>query len=114
MTTQRTFVDFYTGEFADEETAIVQVIDCAILSIPGEWRAVNGNIGTNILPYSWRFKTLDKNIIETFVKSALEPYKNWFRVITVEVQVSEQIPVRVSVMLIESRVTLSQTVLFSS
>ena len=110
MTTLRTFVDFYTGEFADEETAISQVIDCAILSFPNEWGAVNGNIGTNIMTSVWRFQELNRNVTETLVRSALEPYKDWFRVVGVEIEIGHQISIIISVMVIQSRITIVQTV----
>lgn len=82
------FTDLYTGRFTDEDTAIKQLIDCAVLSIPGEWLPSNGAIGTQILPEYWK-GNLDTAIVETIVRNILEPYKDWFVVLEVRSHLNE-------------------------
>ena len=84
------FIDYYTGKFTDEDTAIKQTIDCTVLSISGEWLSANGAIGTQILPDYWR-GILNDAIVETIVRNVLEPYKNWFVPITIRIHHNDEV-----------------------
>lgn len=71
------FIDFYTGAWTNEQTAIKQIVDCAVLTIPGEWGFADAQFGTQLLPKQWR-GNLDSSVAETLVRNTLERYKDWF------------------------------------